>query len=192
MKALCLFSFQTLKLRWIIDSAFLPGHEVTIHSYSRSTSNIGSMRGKSGIWYWSPQISSSCRYRNAIFVTRSIIFEYDLSIWWFSVFLMSWVHGIVWSEIYLIAETLNKLKSRGRHHFDLSKTATMRNLPALVREKFKVAQAAGDITFFQTQCAILQYTSVPVRSQDQYPSCEKRTDSTIVTVPIALFSCFGT
>ncbi|RAL68750.1 hypothetical protein DID88_007445 [Monilinia fructigena] len=37
----------------------------------------------------------------------------------------------------------------------------MRNLPALVREKFKAAKAAGDITYFQTQLAILHCNSLP-------------------------------
>ncbi|KAF7901675.1 uncharacterized protein EAF01_006974 [Botrytis porri] len=37
----------------------------------------------------------------------------------------------------------------------------MRNLPALVREKFKAAQAAGDISYFQTQLAILHCNSLP-------------------------------
>ncbi|TGO57129.1 hypothetical protein BCON_0069g00230 [Botryotinia convoluta] len=37
----------------------------------------------------------------------------------------------------------------------------MRNLPALVREKFKAAQAAGDITYFQTQLTILHCNSLP-------------------------------
>ncbi|KAF7949194.1 hypothetical protein EAE96_008362 [Botrytis aclada] len=37
----------------------------------------------------------------------------------------------------------------------------MRNLPALVREKFKAAQAAGDITYFQTRLAILHCNSLP-------------------------------
>ncbi|KAA8567530.1 hypothetical protein EYC84_008006 [Monilinia fructicola] len=37
----------------------------------------------------------------------------------------------------------------------------MKNLPALVREKFKAAKAAGDITYFQTQLAILHCNSLP-------------------------------
>ncbi|KAF7852914.1 hypothetical protein EAF04_010853 [Stromatinia cepivora] len=37
----------------------------------------------------------------------------------------------------------------------------MRNLPTLVREKFKAAQAAGDITYFPTQLTILQCNSLP-------------------------------
>ncbi|KAI9645749.1 bifunctional AP-4-A phosphorylase/ADP sulfurylase [Ciborinia camelliae] len=37
----------------------------------------------------------------------------------------------------------------------------MRNLPTLVREKFKAAQVAGDITYFPTQLAILHCNSLP-------------------------------
>lgn len=52
----------------------------------------------------------------------------------------------------------------------------MRNLPALVREKFKAAQAAGDITYFQTQLAILHCNSLPVRAQCGCASLVIRTD----------------
>jgi hypothetical protein len=38
----------------------------------------------------------------------------------------------------------------------------MKNLPALVREKFKAAQAAGDLNFYATQVAIVQVNSFPV------------------------------
>ncbi|ESZ90602.1 hypothetical protein SBOR_9010 [Sclerotinia borealis F-4128] len=37
----------------------------------------------------------------------------------------------------------------------------MRNLPALVREKFQAAQTAGDITYFPTQLVILNCNSLP-------------------------------
>ncbi|PQE13230.1 5 5 -P-1P-4-tetraphosphate phosphorylase 2 protein [Rutstroemia sp. NJR-2017a BBW] len=37
----------------------------------------------------------------------------------------------------------------------------MKNLPTLVREKFKAAQAAGDLNFYATQVAIVQVNSFP-------------------------------
>ncbi|KAM3070367.1 bifunctional AP-4-A phosphorylase/ADP sulfurylase [Clarireedia jacksonii] len=37
----------------------------------------------------------------------------------------------------------------------------MKNLPALVREKFKAAQAAGDLNFYSTQVSIVQVNSFP-------------------------------
>ncbi|KAG4025917.1 hypothetical protein MFRU_048g00290 [Monilinia fructicola] len=59
----------------------------------------------------------------------------------------------------------------------------MKNLPALVREKFKAAKAAGDITYFQTQLAILHCNSLPFQLRyspalAHKPKSEKPKDTT--------------
>jgi len=41
--------------------------------------------------------------------------------------------------------------------------ATLRNLPALVRKQFKLAQETGDLTFYATRVSILQCEGLPAR-----------------------------
>jgi ATP adenylyltransferase len=41
--------------------------------------------------------------------------------------------------------------------------ATLRNLPALVRKQFKLAQESGDLTFYATRVSILQCEGLPAR-----------------------------
>lgn len=42
--------------------------------------------------------------------------------------------------------------------------ASIPNLPTLVRDKFKAAQDAGDLTFYETQVSILRCNGLPVRA----------------------------
>jgi len=39
----------------------------------------------------------------------------------------------------------------------------IRNLPVLVRERFKAARINGDLNFYETQVSILQCNGIPVK-----------------------------
>jgi len=67
--------------------------------------------------------------------------------------------------------------------------STIRSLPALVRNKFKLAQETGDLTFYSTQVSILSCNGLPVRVTLRNHLSESTVLITLVPTPILSCPC---